>query len=113
MKRIRDDIRESLGITVSAGIGPNVLLARMATKKAKPNGQYSVDPQFAEQFIGNRPVKELPGVGWSTARRLEKEMGVVTCQGLRGLTKDQLQVCNFILNTFEWLSREDDDGFIS
>lgn len=37
--RMRREIEAATGCTASAGIGPNPLLARLATKKAKPNGQ--------------------------------------------------------------------------
>ncbi len=39
---LRAKIKAATGITASAGIGPNMLLARLATKRAKPNGQFNI-----------------------------------------------------------------------
>ena len=39
---IRQQIFEATGCTASAGIGPSMLVARLATKKGKPNGQYRI-----------------------------------------------------------------------
>lgn len=60
-RRIRSDIVTTTGCTASAGIGPNVLLARLATKKGKPNGQCRVRMHQALEFLGDLPVEELPG----------------------------------------------------
>lgn len=59
----------------SAGIGPNLLLARIATEQAKPDGQRMVTQQEAADFLRALPVDRLPGVGWSTGRRLA-ELGI-------------------------------------
>ena len=40
--RLRADIAAATGCTASAGIGPNMLVARLATRRAKPNGQFRV-----------------------------------------------------------------------
>lgn len=39
---IRQQIEDATGCTASAGIGPNMLIARLATKEGKPNGQYRI-----------------------------------------------------------------------
>ena len=41
--------------------GPNILIARLATKVAKPNGQHYVSPDKVEEFIRDVPVKNIPG----------------------------------------------------
>ena len=46
----------------AAGIGPNMLLARIATGYGKPNGQFKVaSGAEALKFLGDLPVSELPG----------------------------------------------------
>ncbi len=55
IKAIRDRIYSDLGITASAGISSNLLLARLSTRKAKPNGlivlsTYVVDNIFCCPF---------------------------------------------------------------
>lgn len=65
--------------SIPAGIGPNMLLARLATKQAKPNGQMLVSPDQARQLLGDLEVGELPGVGWSLTAKLA-EMGITRCR---------------------------------
>jgi len=45
VQRIRDTIEKETGCTASSGISTNMLLARLATSKAKPNGQFFLDPE--------------------------------------------------------------------
>lgn len=42
-------------------IGSNILLARMATRKAKPDGQYHLKPEEVDDFIRSQLVTSLPG----------------------------------------------------
>lgn len=68
---IRQSIVDATKCTASAGIGPNMLLARMATKKAKPNGVFVLEAGSAMSHLATMDVSELPGVGWSTKKKLE------------------------------------------
>lgn len=88
--QIRQDIVQATGCTASAGIGSNMLLARLATKKAKPNGQYMLPKSAADSFLLKLKVSDLPGVGWSTERRL-KELGIESVEDLRARSKEYLQ----------------------
>ena len=58
------------GCTASAGIGPNKMLARLATRKGKPNGQFRVRAQEAAAFVRGLGVRDLHGVGRSAQHRL-------------------------------------------
>eukprot|EP00730_Choanoeca_flexa_P003855 TRINITY_DN11522_c0_g1_i2.p1 TRINITY_DN11522_c0_g1~~TRINITY_DN11522_c0_g1_i2.p1 ORF type:complete len:1535 (+),score=413.85 TRINITY_DN11522_c0_g1_i2:84-4688(+) len=87
---IREQVQQRIGITASAGIAPTILLARMCTRKAKPNGQYSYNDVNPERFVDTADVSALPGVGWSTGARL-KAMGITQCDQLRKLSLAQLQ----------------------
>lgn len=42
---IRKEIYETTGCTASVGIAGNMLMARIATRTAKPNGQYHITPE--------------------------------------------------------------------
>jgi len=90
LRVLQDDIEAELRCTASAGISQNIMLARMATRMAKPNGQYYLKPGDVLGFLANEAVRNLPGVGWSIGGRL-KEMGVITCAQLRELSKASLQ----------------------
>ena len=87
---IRCEIEKKTGCTVSAGIAPNMLLARMATRTAKPNGQYLVRSEDIANFLSLQPVRDLPGVGYATAKKLD-EKGVSSCEDLKAISLSVLQ----------------------
>ena len=72
MSRIRAGVRDATGCNVSVGSGHNRLLARIATSQAKPDGQFWLPAGEAVRFLEGRGVRELPGVGWSTVKKLEQ-----------------------------------------
>ncbi len=91
---IAQDIRKKIfertnGLTASAGIAPNKLLAKMCSDLNKPNGQFTLPPQQVENFIKHVPVEKIHGVGKVTAR-LMNELGIRTCADLQGQTKAEL-----------------------
>jgi len=55
-----------------------MLMARLATKKAKPNGLFYVNKKDMNEFMKNHKIEDLPGVGRSMAHRFHG-MGVRTC----------------------------------
>jgi DNA repair protein REV1 len=79
VRRIRKEILDEVGICASAGIAPNMLLARMSTDVAKPNGQMYLVPEDIPGFMLTKRVKDLPGVGWSIGGRLKVSMPVRGC----------------------------------
>lgn len=87
---VRETIKSKTCCTASAGIGSNILLARLATREAKPNGQYFVTPDEASIFIKKQLVKNLPGVGYATQSRL-KALHVITCEDLQAVALSSLQ----------------------
>ncbi|KAL9611662.1 MAG: hypothetical protein Q9167_003691 [Letrouitia subvulpina] len=86
---IRERIKETTGCAVSVGIGSNILLAKLALRKAKPAGQYHVKPDQVLEFVGAVTVQELPGVAHSIGGKLE-EIGVKYVKDVRELTKERL-----------------------
>ncbi|XP_014860966.1 PREDICTED: DNA repair protein REV1 isoform X1 [Poecilia mexicana] len=87
---IRADIRGKTGCCASVGMGSNILLARLATRKAKPNGQYFLRSEEVDDFIRDLPVTSLPGVGHVMAKKLAV-MGVKSCGDLQQVSLSQLQ----------------------
>ncbi|XP_050073583.1 DNA repair protein Rev1 [Anopheles maculipalpis] len=87
---VRDRISTVTSCACSAGIGANRLQARMATKKAKPNGQFHLVPGAVEEYMRAISIADLPGVGPSTSHRLKK-MTYVTCADLQTIPKNVLQ----------------------
>ncbi|KAL4443032.1 hypothetical protein ABPG77_008523 [Micractinium sp. CCAP 211/92] len=90
---IRAEIQSTTGCTASAGIGPNPLMARIASERAKPNGQLRIHggPQALE-FLQGLAADALPGVGWATREQL-KGHGITTVADLQasGSSKAFLQ----------------------
>ncbi|MCE7795142.1 DNA polymerase IV [Sphingobium sufflavum] len=74
---IRRMIAEETGLTASAGISYNKLLAKLASDQNKPNGQCVVRPEEGATFIAALPVARIHGVGPVTARRMA-ELGIET-----------------------------------
>ncbi|KAM9850950.1 DNA repair protein REV1 [Aulostomus maculatus] len=89
-KAIRADIKEKTGCCASIGMGSNILLARLSTRKAKPDGQYILKPEEVDDFIRDLPVTSLPGVGPVMGRKLAS-IGVRTCGDLQQVSLSQLQ----------------------
>ncbi|XP_045563500.1 DNA repair protein REV1 isoform X1 [Salmo salar] len=87
---IRADVRERTGCSASVGMGSNILLARMATRKAKPNGQYFLRSEEVDDFIRDQTVTSLPGVGRSMAGKLAS-LGVRSCGDLQQVSLQRLQ----------------------
>jgi DNA polymerase-4 len=86
---IRAAIRSETGLSASAGIGPNKLVAKIASDWNKPNGQCVVSPSRVGAFMQHLPVRRIWGVGPKSAARLA-EMGVDTCGQLQNHEKTTL-----------------------
>lgn len=67
-----------------------MLLARLATYKAKPNGSFLVEESQIEQFLDLVPVNQLPGIGWHHQEKLT-EIGISTCKDLRAVSLQSLK----------------------
>ncbi|XP_023169812.2 DNA repair protein REV1 [Drosophila hydei] len=75
---LRQEVRDVTGCPCSAGVGDNKLLARMATKLAKPNGQHLLDTDDAAKYMSTFALDILPGVGSSMTYKLN-QAGYHTC----------------------------------
>ena len=77
------------GVTVTIGLGPNRMLARLVGKTAKPDGLAWITAAEADAFLAGRPAADLAGVGPAIAQRLAG-MNVRTVADLRRLTCETL-----------------------
>src|SRR5580693_640793 len=89
-RAIREQIREELHLTASAGVAPNKFLAKIASDWRKPDGLFVIQPDEVDAFLPPLPVSRLPGVGRVTEERLEK-LGVRTVGDLCALERSQLE----------------------
>ncbi|KAM9567479.1 DNA repair protein REV1 isoform 1-T4 [Guaruba guarouba] len=87
---IRTEIKAQTKCTASVGMGSNILLARMATRKAKPDGQYHLKPEEVDDFIRGQLVTSLPGVGRAMESKLAS-LGIKTCGDLQCASMSKLQ----------------------
>ena len=86
---IRARIRSETGLTASAGIAPNKMLAKVASERNKPDGQFTIRPTAVPAFMAGLPVGKIPGVGEVTARKL-LGLGVQTCGQLQAFARGDL-----------------------
>ncbi len=77
LARLKREIRDELGLTVSIGVAPNRLVAKMASDWDKPDGLVIVRPEELPERLFELPVRAIPGVGEVTRQRLA-QMGVHT-----------------------------------
>ena len=66
---LRDMVRQETGLVCSVGIGPNRMIAKLASDCAKPRGLMEVRAGWEEGFLAGLPLRALPGVGPKTAER--------------------------------------------
>jgi len=83
-RAIREQIREELNLTASAGVAPNKFLAKIASDWRKPDGLFVIQPEAVDSFLLPLPVGRLHGVGKVTEEKL-KSLDVETVADLRKL----------------------------
>jgi len=88
-QEIRTAIFRTTKLTSSAGIGPNKLIAKIASEINKPNGQFEVKPEQVADFMKDLPVRKIWGIGAKSERKLE-ELGVKTCGELQRFSRPEL-----------------------
>jgi DNA polymerase IV len=87
---IREQIRQELHLTASAGVAPNKFLAKIASDWRKPDGLFVIQPGHVDTFLSPLPVGRLPGVGKVTGEKLDK-LGIRTVSDLRSLDLPTLE----------------------
>lgn len=89
-RAIREQIREELQLTASAGVAPNKFLAKIASDWRKPDGLFVIQPSDIETFLPPLPVGRIPGVGKVTEGKLHN-FGVQTVGDLQTLELQRLE----------------------
>jgi DNA polymerase IV len=88
-REIRAQIFEETGLTASAGISTNKLVAKIASDWHKPNGQKQVTHEEIPAFLAGLPVGKIWGVGKKMREKLTP-LGIETCGDLQRL--DQIEL---------------------
>lgn len=91
-KKVKRHIVETVGecLTTSVGLGPNIMIAKMASDLVKPDGLVSVPVHKIGETFDHLPIEIISGVGHNMKRNLNLK-GFHTVGQLRALTPQQLK----------------------
>ncbi len=77
-QKIKQRIKKEFGLNSTVGIGPNKLIAKLASDISKPDGLMMMTPETIPGILEKLPVKELWGIGEKTMQKLNA-LGIYTC----------------------------------
>jgi DNA polymerase IV len=89
-EQLRDRVQSETGLDCSVGIGPNRMVAKVASDFAKPRGLMEVRSGWEEGFLAGLPLRALPGVGPKTAERLAG-LGLFDVHQIQEMTERALE----------------------
>lgn len=83
VRELRFRIEQKTRLTASAGIAPNVMLAKVCSDHNKPNGQFLLEPDrdVVLEFVHNLPIRKISGIG-RVSEQMLKALGIETCKDL-------------------------------
>ncbi len=88
-KKIKKEIQKKERLTASAGLGPNKLIAKIASDRQKPDGLTVVREEDAESFLEPLSIRTIPGVGPKTEQKFNK-LGIHTIKEMKRFSRDEL-----------------------
>lgn len=86
---IKKRIKESFGLTLSAGISYNKFLAKIASDWNKPNGLMIIRGDMVPEILKPLPVKKVHGIGEKSIEKLNS-IGIFTIKQLLKLTEEEM-----------------------
>jgi len=86
-RSVKEAVRSETGLTCSVGIGPNKLVAKVASDAEKPDGFLELTAEGARLRFAEASPGLVPGIGPKTVARLE-QLGIATL-GRLGATPDE------------------------
>ena len=89
-ERLRDRIKQETGLDCSVGIGPNRMIAKLASDYAKPRGLMEVRAGWEEGFLAGLPLRAMPGVGPKTAERWA-ELGLSNVHQIQSMSETAIE----------------------
>jgi DNA polymerase IV len=88
--KIREEIRQELNLTASAGVAPNKFLAKIASDWKKPDGLFVIQPHQVHDFLTDLPIGRIPGVGKVTEQYLV-DAGIKTVGDVQAMDAETLE----------------------
>lgn len=88
-EKIKNSIKKNEKLTASIGIGPNKLIAKIASDMKKPDGLTVVLPEKTEKFLEPLSVRKIPGIGPKT-EIIFKRMNIATVKDLKRYSEPRL-----------------------
>lgn len=79
---LRQAIYDTTGLTASAGVSYNKMLAKIASDINKPNGITIITPEHAQSLVDSLPIEQFHGIGKSSSAKLH-DLGIHTGLALR------------------------------
>lgn len=89
-KEIKKKIKETTGLTASAGVSFNKFLAKIASDYKKPDGLFVILPSEAEAFVEKLEIEQFFGVGKVTADKMHR-LGIHNGADLKKLSEEELK----------------------
>ena len=106
---LKEDIRRELGLTASVGIGPNKLVAKMASEFQKPDGLTLIRPEQLPHVLAPMAVDRLVGVGARMRRNL-RAMGIETIGDLARAPREVLEWRFGVIGRLLWKAAWGEDA---
>ncbi len=88
-ERLRSEISAETGLDASIGIGPNRMIAKLASDYAKPRGLCEVRAGWEEGFVAGLELRALPGIGPRTGERL-RQLGLTEVAQVQAMAEPEL-----------------------
>ncbi|MBK7350391.1 MAG: DNA polymerase IV [Gemmatimonadetes bacterium] len=88
-ERLRAEVSSETGLDSSIGIGPNRMVAKLASDYAKPRGICEVRAGWEEGFVAGLELRALPGIGPRTGERL-RQLGLTQVAQVQALSEPDL-----------------------
>jgi DNA polymerase-4 len=88
-KKIKEDVFENTGLTLSIGISYNKFLAKLASEWNKPNGTFMITPDMIPELLFPMKISKIHGLGKKTAEKLYK-MNIGVVEDLYKLSKREI-----------------------
>ncbi|KAF9533654.1 hypothetical protein CPB83DRAFT_873629 [Crepidotus variabilis] len=88
--KIRAEVRKATTCEISIGISHNILLARLATRRAKPGGSYHLTHNKIAAFLAPLDICDVRGFGWSTKQKAQEKLGTTVLGELATKSKGVL-----------------------